>query len=67
MARAIDDKSAAPARADHFSLETAYGSVKPSARPEDFEELARIARDEKVEVYVARFGRSRRRRRRDGG
>ncbi len=32
-----------------FTLESTYGSVRPSTRPEDFEELIRIAKDEKVE------------------
>lgn len=29
-----------------FTLETLYGSVKPINRPEDFQELSRLARDE---------------------
>ncbi len=29
-----------------FTLESAYGSVKPSATPEDFDEISRIAKDE---------------------
>ena len=32
-----------------YSLESAYGSVKPSRSPEDFDELSRIARDAKAE------------------
>ena len=32
-----------------FTLESAYGSVKPSRRPENFKEIARIAKDEKTE------------------
>ena len=32
-----------------FTLESAYGSVKPSARPENFKEISRIAKDEKAE------------------
>jgi bifunctional DNA-binding transcriptional regulator/antitoxin component of YhaV-PrlF toxin-antitoxin module len=32
-----------------FSLESAYGSVKPSSHPEDFEKIARIAKDVKAE------------------
>ena len=42
---------AAPA----FTLESAYGSVKPSRRPEDFEELIRIAKDEKAEDTVRKL------------
>lgn len=32
-----------------FTLESAYGSVKPSHRPEDFEKLSRKAKDAKAE------------------
>ncbi len=32
-----------------FSLESAYGSVKPSANPEDFDEVSRNAKEAKVE------------------
>ena len=32
-----------------YSLESAYGSVKASRKPEDFDELSRIARDAKAE------------------
>ena len=32
-----------------FTLESAYGSVKPSQRPEPFDEITRIAKDEKAE------------------
>jgi antitoxin PrlF len=32
-----------------FDLESVYGSVKPSHTPEDYEEIALIAREEKVE------------------
>ena len=31
-----------------YSLESAYGSVNPSGRPEDFDELSRAARDAKA-------------------
>lgn len=31
-----------------FTLETLRGSVKPISRPEDFEELERIVREERV-------------------
>ena len=31
-----------------YSLESAYGSVKPSRKPEDFDELSRVARDAKA-------------------
>jgi hypothetical protein len=32
-----------------FTLESAYGSVTPISRPEDFKQIAREARGEKVE------------------
>ena len=32
-----------------YSLESAYGSVKPSRKPEDFDELSRLARDARAE------------------
>lgn len=32
-----------------FSLESAYGSVKPSREPEDFDEISRIAKESKAE------------------
>ena len=32
-----------------FSLESAYGSVKPSTSPEDFDEVFRNAKDAKAE------------------
>ena len=35
--------------AGSFSLESAYGSVKPSRKPERFDEIARRAKDAKAE------------------
>ena len=32
-----------------FSLESAYGSVKPSKKPEDFDEVSRTAKEAKAE------------------
>ena len=32
-----------------FSLESAFGSVEPPRRPEDFDEAIRLAKDAKVE------------------
>ncbi len=32
-----------------FSLESAYGSVKPVEKPENFEEISRIAKEAKAE------------------
>lgn len=37
------------------SLESAYGSVKPSRSPEDFNELSRVARDAKAEQTVQKM------------
>lgn len=38
-----------PAR---FTLETAFGSVKPSRRPEDFEEMGRIVEEEVAQRVI---------------
>ena len=35
--------------AGSFSLESAYGSVKPSRKPESFDKIARRAKDAKAE------------------
>ena len=35
-----------------LSLESAYGSVKASANPEDFDKISRIAKDEKAEKTI---------------
>lgn len=37
-----------------YSLESAYGSVQPSRRPEDFDELSRGARDAKAKRTLQR-------------
>ena len=38
--------------AEFLSLESAYGSVKPSAKPENWDEVSRIAKEEKAEKTV---------------
>ena len=38
-----------------FSLETAYGSVKPSRKPEDFDALIRITKDAKAEETLRKL------------
>ena len=38
-----------------YSLESAFGSVKPSAHPEDFEQVTQLAKDEKVEMTVRKM------------
>ena len=43
---------AIPDEASALSLESAYGSVKPSAKPENWDEISRIAKDEKAEKTV---------------
>jgi len=35
-----------------FTLESAYGSVKPSRRPEDFEKLSRMAKSDKARKWI---------------
>ncbi len=39
-----------------YSLESAYGSVRPSREPEDFDELSRAARDAKAEHTLRKMG-----------
>ena len=39
-----------------YSIESVYGSVKPSRKPEDFDELSRIAKDAKAEQTVHEMG-----------
>ena len=38
--------------AESSSLESAYGSVRASANPEDFDKISLIAKDEKAEKTV---------------
>ncbi len=38
-----------------FTLESAFGSVKPSKRPEDFKEVSRLAKEEKAERAVRKL------------
>jgi len=38
-----------------YSLESAYGSVKPSRRPEDFDALSRVARDARAEQTLQKM------------
>jgi len=40
-----------------FTIETVYGSVEPISRPEDFEEIGRVAKEEKVQRTVAKMNR----------
>ena len=38
-----------------FTLETAYGSVPGSKKPEDFKKMAQAAKDEKAEATVKKL------------
>jgi antitoxin PrlF len=38
-----------------FSLESAFGSVKPTKRPEDFNEVSRLAKEDKAERTVRKL------------
>ncbi len=49
VAFTIEDGGKVRLAAASFSLESAYGSVKPSASPEDFDEVSRSAKDAKTE------------------
>ncbi len=40
-----------------FTLQSAYGSVEPSRKPEDFEEMSQIAKDEKAERTASKLKR----------
>jgi AbrB family looped-hinge helix DNA binding protein len=42
-----------------FSLEKAYGSVKPSSRPEDFQKAIRLAKEDRAERTERKMQRSR--------
>ncbi len=44
----IDDTNRVHSTVASFSLESAYGSVKPSQSPEDFKEISRIAKEDKA-------------------
>ncbi|MCY3957492.1 MAG: type II toxin-antitoxin system PrlF family antitoxin [Chloroflexi bacterium] len=48
VAFTIDDAGTVRLAAAQFTLESAYGSVRPTAQPEDFEQLSRDAKDEKA-------------------
>ena len=43
-----ENRKAIPDEASALSLEAAYGSVKPTEKPEDWDEVSRIAKDEKA-------------------
>ena len=47
-----ENGNAIPDEASSLSLESAYGSVRPSAKPEDWNEVTRRAKDEKAAKTV---------------
>ena len=49
VAFTIEDGGEVRLAAASFSLESAYGSVKPSRNPEDFEEVSRNAKEAKAD------------------
>ncbi len=49
VAFTIGDGGEVRLAAASFSLESAYGSVEPSGKPEDFEEVSRDAKEAKAE------------------
>ena len=55
MTATNEEDSEVRIRAALFSLESAYGSVKPSATPEDFDEICRNAKDAKVDATVGSY------------
>jgi antitoxin PrlF len=49
VAFTIEDGGKVRLAAASFNLESAFGSVKPSTSPEDFDEVSRNAKDAKAE------------------
>ena len=49
VAFTVDDGGMVRLTAARFTLESAFGSVQPSAHPEDFDALTRDAKDAKAE------------------
>ena len=47
-----EDRKATTDASSSLSLESAYGSVRPSAKPEDWDEVTRKAKDSKAEETV---------------
>ena len=55
VAFTIEDDGTVSLAAASFSLESAFGSVKPSAPPEDFKQIERDAKDAKAEDTVRKM------------
>ena len=53
-----DDSNRVRSIVHSFSLESAYGSVKPSQCPEDFKEISRIAKEDKAEQTARELNQS---------
>ena len=58
VAFTIGDEGEVRLTAVSFTLESAYGSVKPSKHPEDFDEISRNAKDAKAEDTARELSRS---------
>ena len=56
VAFTLDDDGQVTISAAEFSLETAYGSVKPAPDDRDLDEIIRDAKDEKAEQTVKKLG-----------
>ena len=56
VAFTIEDDGAVRLAAVSFSLESAYGSVKPVGEPVDLDQAIRDARDDKAERTVRELG-----------
>ena len=54
----IDDTGKVHLEAASFTVESAFGSVKPSQRPEDFDEIIRTAKDERAERTASELNKS---------
>ena len=55
VAFTIEDGGEVRLSAASFNLDAAYGSVKPSATPEDFDEISRNAKDAKAEAELGSY------------
>ena len=56
VAFTIEDGGEVRLAAASFTLESAYGSVKPSRRPEDFDEISRNVKEAKAEETARGLG-----------
>ena len=56
VAFTIEDDGVVRIAPASFSLESAYGSVKPAAGPDDLEQVSRDAKDEKAERTASELG-----------